>query len=103
MVEVAGGLANPWSVAFLPDGDMLVTEKPGRLRLVQSGRLREDPIRGLPEVYYRGQGGLFDVVLDPDFAQNATLYLSYAYAEGEATTTRVMRAATPQRGSVSRR
>jgi len=92
VVEVAGGLANPWSVAFLPDGDMLVTEKPGRLRLVQGGSLREDPIRGVPEVHYRGQGGLFDVVLDPDFAQNATLYLSYAYAEGEATTTRVMRA-----------
>ena len=92
VVEVAGGLASPWSVAFLPDGDMLVTEKPGRLRLVQGGRLREDPIGGVPEVHYRGQGGLFDVVLDPDFARNATLYLSYAYAEGEATTTRVMRA-----------
>ena len=92
VVEVADGLANPWSVAFLPDGDMLVTEKPGRLRLVQSGGLREAPIRGVPEVHYHGQGGLFDVVLDPDFARNATIYLSYAYAEGETTTTRVMRA-----------
>jgi aldose sugar dehydrogenase len=92
VVELAGGLAYPWSVAFLPGGGMLVTEKPGRLRLVQDGRLREAPVAGVPDVYYRDQGGLFDVVLDPDFARNRTLYLSYAYAEGGRTTTRVMRA-----------
>src|SRR4051794_26454308 len=92
VVEVAGGLAYPWSVAFLPDGGMLVTEKPGRLRLIQDGKLREAPLAGVPEVDYRDQGGLLDVALDPDFARNRTLYLSYAHAEGRANTTRVMRA-----------
>ena len=90
---MAGGLANPWWVAFLPGGDMLVTEKPGRLgwsRRAGSGASRS---AGVPEVYAHGQGGLFDVALDPGFAQNRTLYLSYAYAdEAGRTTTRVTRA-----------
>lgn len=92
VVEVAGGLENPWSVAFLPDGGMLVTERPGRLRLIENGKLRAEPIAGVPEVYAQGQGGLLDVALDPAFAQNQRIYLSYAYAEGGKTTTRVMRA-----------
>jgi glucose/arabinose dehydrogenase len=92
VVEVALGLEHPWAVAFLPDGGMLVTERPGRLRLVESGRLREAPIAGLPEVYARDQGGLLDVILDPAFAENAWIYLSYSHAEGGRTTTRVMRA-----------
>ncbi len=93
VAQVAGGLANPWCVAFLPDGDMLVTERPGRLRLVHEGRLRAEPVAGVPEVFAHGQGGLFDVALDPDFARNRTLYLSYAYAdEAGRTTTRVTRA-----------
>jgi aldose sugar dehydrogenase len=78
--------------AFLPDGGMLVTEKPGRLRLIEGGRLREEPVRGAPEVYAQDQGGLLDITLDPDFASNRTLYLSYSHAEGRANTTRVMRA-----------
>jgi glucose/arabinose dehydrogenase len=92
VTEVVGGLEHPWAVAFLPDGGMLVTERPGRLRLVENGRLREAPVEGLPEVHARDQGGLLDVVLDPDFARNRWIYLSYSYAAGGKTTTRVMRA-----------
>ncbi|HET6466998.1 MAG TPA: PQQ-dependent sugar dehydrogenase [Geminicoccaceae bacterium] len=91
--EVVGGLEHPWSVAFLPDGGMLITERPGRLRLVDAdGKLREAPVAGVPEVHAQGQGGLLDVILDPDFAENRRIYLSYAYGEGGRTTTRVMRA-----------
>jgi aldose sugar dehydrogenase len=92
VAEVAGGLAEPWGMAFLPDGDILVTEKAGRLRLVDDGALRDDPVPGVPEVTDARQGGLLDVVLDPAFPQNGTLYLSYSHEEGGRTTTRVMRA-----------
>jgi glucose/arabinose dehydrogenase len=92
LVEVAGGLANPWALAFLPGGDMLVTERPGRLRLIRDGRLEREPLAGTPKVAARGQGGLLDVVLHPDFARNRLLYLSYA-GDGEGGAgTEVMRA-----------
>jgi len=72
-------LAHPWSLAFLPDGRMLVTERPGRLRLFGAdGRLDPRPIEGLPPVRGYGQGGLLDVVVHPDFAQNQRVYFSYA-------------------------
>lgn len=78
VVTVARGLVNPWSVAFLPDGRMLVTERPGRLRLVApDGRLSK-PIGGLPAVAASGQCGLLDVLLDPQFARNGWVYWSYA-------------------------
>jgi aldose sugar dehydrogenase len=78
VVTVAEGLEQPWGLAFLPDGRMLVTEKEGRLRIVaQDGRL-SDPLDGVPEVDDGGQGGLLDVALDPDFASNRMVYLSYA-------------------------
>jgi aldose sugar dehydrogenase len=92
VVEVANGLANPWSLAFLPGGDMLVTERPGRLRLIRNGKLEREPIAGAPKVAARGQGGLLDVALHPNFAQNRFVYLSYA-ADGEGGAgTEVMRA-----------
>jgi glucose/arabinose dehydrogenase len=78
VVTVADGLAHPWGLAFLPGGDLLVTERPGRLRLVRDGRLVERPIAGVPTVNSRRQGGLLDVALHPDFATNALVYLSYA-------------------------
>jgi glucose/arabinose dehydrogenase len=78
VVPVAQGLVNPWSIAFLPNGDMLVTERPGRLRIVRNGRLLEQPVEGVPPVLARSQGGLFDVVPHPDFASNRLLYLSFA-------------------------
>ena len=72
------GLDRPWSVAFLPDGGFLVTERPGRLRVIDAqGQLMEQPVGGLPEIRARGQGGLLDVVLHPDFENNAWVYLSY--------------------------
>jgi len=72
------GLVNPWSVAFLPDGRMLVTELAGRLRLVGQGfQLDPKPIEGLPELVAQGQGGLFDVVLHPQYAQNGWIYWAY--------------------------
>jgi aldose sugar dehydrogenase len=84
IVETAArGLDHPWSLAFLPDNRMLVTERPGRLRIVsEDGRLSE-PIRGLPRIAARRQGGLLDVALDPNFAQNRAIYFSYAEDRGE--------------------
>lgn len=75
---VARGLEHPWALAFLPDGRLLVTERPGRLRIVgMDGRVSE-PLAGVPQVSARGQGGLLDVALDPRFAENRLVYLSYA-------------------------
>ena len=78
VTTVARGLDHPWSLAFLPDGRMLVTERDGRLRYVTREGALSDPIAGVPAVYAEGQGGLLDVVLDPSFAENSTIYLSYA-------------------------
>ena len=75
---VASGLQNPWAVAFLPDGKFLVTERAGRLRVVEpNGRLTK-PVEGLPDVASGGQGGLLDVLLDTDFAVNRTLYFCFS-------------------------
>ena len=76
---VSSGLDHPWSVAFLPDGGYLVSERPGRLRLIDAhGKLSPQPVEGLPPVLAHGQGGLLDVVLHPQFASNRWVYLSYA-------------------------
>lgn len=83
VVEVAAGLQNPWAVAFLPGGKMLVTERPGRLRVVAADGTLSAPVTGLPPVDARGQGGLLDVVLDPAFAKNRVIYWSYAEPSGE--------------------
>jgi len=78
VVKLVEGLEYPWSLAFLPDGRMLVTEKPGRLRIISGGKLEPRPVDGLPQVTVHGQGGLQDVVLHPDFPKNGLVYLSYA-------------------------
>lgn len=80
VVTVVEGLEHPWGLAFLPDGGMLVTERPGRLRLVRQGRLDPQPVEGLPAIAAKGQGGLLDVALHPDFAQNRLIYISFAAA-----------------------
>src|SRR5512139_2360510 len=82
---VARGLEHPWGLAFLPDGRMLVTERPGRLRLVSKDGRVSAPLAGLPAVQARGQGGLLDVALDPRFAENRLVYLSYADASDGGT------------------
>jgi glucose/arabinose dehydrogenase len=90
-VTVARGLANPWAVAFLPDGRFLVTERAGRLRIVdRDGRVGE-PVAGLPAVDAGGQCGLLDVVLDPKFADNGWVYWSYAEAGDGGNGTAVAR------------
>jgi glucose/arabinose dehydrogenase len=98
-VTVAGGLEHPWGLAFLPDGRMLVTERPGRLRIVGAdGRLSE-PLPGVPAVAARGQGGLLDVALAPDFAQSAVIYLSYSEpGDGGTAGTTVARARFTEQG-----
>jgi glucose/arabinose dehydrogenase len=75
-VESLAKLDNPWGMTFLPDGRLLITEKPGRLRVFADGKLSE-PIQGVPKVAYRGQGGLLDVEISPGFAQDKLVYLSY--------------------------
>jgi glucose/arabinose dehydrogenase len=89
---VAEGLEHPWTVAFLDDNRMLVTERAGRLRLVDERGLRQAPIAGLPQVFVSGQGGLFDVLPAPDFATSRLLYISFAHGTKEANHTRVIRA-----------
>ena len=78
VVTVAGDLQNPWGLAFLPNGKMLVTERPGRMRVVAADGKLSEPVTGLPDVDARGQGGLLDVALDPNFASNNLIYWSYA-------------------------
>ena len=94
IVTVVDGLVNPWSMAFLPSGDMLVTERPGRLRIVRDGELLARPVAGVPAVHAQGQGGLMDVVPHPDFAQNRLLYISYSKpdANGQGGATAIIRA-----------
>jgi aldose sugar dehydrogenase len=75
---VADGLDHPWAIAFLPDGDALVTERPGRLRHLSASGALSEPLAGVPEVDARDQGGLLDVAIDPNFAENRLVYLSYA-------------------------
>ena len=78
VVTVVDGLEFPWGMVFLPNGDFLVTERPGRLRIVRDGVLESEAISGVPEVWYGGQGGLLDVALGPDFAEDPWVYLSYS-------------------------
>ncbi|MBI1942591.1 MAG: PQQ-dependent sugar dehydrogenase, partial [Betaproteobacteria bacterium] len=91
VVTVAAGLEHPWSLAFLPDGRVLVTERPGRLRLIESGKLDPQPIAGLPPVTEHGQGGLFDVALHPRFADNGLVYLAYAARGADGVGTELAR------------
>ena len=92
MDVMADGLVNPWSIAFLPGGDILVTERPGRLRIIRDGLLLEEPVAGVPAVLSYNQGGLFDVMPHPDFAENGVLYLAYAHGDEKANATRLARA-----------
>jgi aldose sugar dehydrogenase len=91
-VVLAGDLENPWGLAFLPDGRMLVTERPGRLRVFEDGKGLSAPVSGVPEVAARGQGGLLDVVLHPDYAANGWIYMSHAVAHEGGARTAVSRA-----------
>jgi glucose/arabinose dehydrogenase len=92
VTEIARGLEAPWSLAFLPDGRMLVTERPGRLRIVAQDGAVSAPVSGVPEVQARGQGGLLDVVLGPSFASDRTVFFSFAQPTADGARTAVARA-----------
>ena len=92
VVTVASGLRFPWGIAFLPNGDMLVTERQGRVRLLRGGTLQGDPVAGAPEVWASGQGGLLDIERHPRFAQNRLVYLTYSKPGLRGATTALARA-----------
>lgn len=90
--RIAAGLEHPWAIAFLPDGRMLVTERAGRLRVIDSdGRLVEETIRDVPPAYVASQGGLMDIALHPKHEDNGWIYLSLAHGDRRANATRVVR------------
>lgn len=89
---VASGLAHPWALAFLPEGRFLLTERPGRLRVVEADGRVNPALRGLPEVAARGQGGLLDVLLDADFASNRTLFFCFSEPGAGGNSTALARA-----------
>jgi aldose sugar dehydrogenase len=87
VVTVASGLQHPWGMAFLPGGDILVTERAGRVRMIRENQLQQTPVAGGPEVRASGQGGLLDIELHPDFANNRLVYFTYSKpGDGGATT-----------------
>jgi glucose/arabinose dehydrogenase len=92
VVEVARGLETPWALAFLPDGRMLVSERPGRLRIVSANGELSVPLKNLPAVHAQGQGGLLDVALSPAFATDRRIYFSYAEPTARGARTAVARA-----------
>ena len=96
---VASGFVKPWSIALLPDGDILVTERPGDMKRV-SAEGAISPVSGVPPVHYSSQGGLFDIVPHPEFSANQTVYLTYAHGDAGANATRVARA-TYSEGALS--
>lgn len=89
---VLAGLEHPWGLAWLPDGALLITERPGRLRIARDGELDPTPIAGLPPIFAAGQGGLLDVAVHPQFAENQWIYLTYSHGTNDANRTRVGRA-----------
>ena len=93
VVTVADGLVQPWAIAWLPGGDALVTERPGRLRIVRGGKLLPQAVEGVPQAVFAGQGGLLEVAVHPNFATNHFLYLTYSKtkADGTGTTTALVR------------
>ena len=91
VVPIVEGLDSPWSMVFLPSGDILVTERPGRLRLIRNGKLEDEPIAGLAEIQFGTHGGLLDVALHPNFERNKWIYLTYSKGGERGVTTAVSR------------
>lgn len=91
ITAVAEGLDHPWNLTFMPDGSMLIVLQPGEIRVLRNGAL-SDPVAGVPDVYFESQGGLFEVLLDPDYTENGYVYLSYAHGTPGENRTRVARA-----------
>ncbi|WP_430540887.1 PQQ-dependent sugar dehydrogenase [Roseofilum halophilum] len=91
-VTVVENLEHPWGLTWLPDGSILITERSGQLRIVREGVLDPTPIAGVPEVFAQSQGGLLDIALHPNFADNRLVYFTYAYGNNSANRTRIARA-----------
>ena len=89
---IADGLDQPWCIAFLPNGDMLVTERAGRIRIIRDGELLSEPVSGAPEPYVQAQSGYFDILPHPDFEENNTIYFSYAQGNKNENGLRVISA-----------
>ena len=98
VVVVTRGLEHPWGLAFLPDGGLLVTERPGRLRIVRDGVLQPEPLTGVPEVYSQGLAGLMDVALHPEFAENRLVYWTYSKPAGEGARVTLARGRLTEHG-----
>src|SRR5204862_1852319 len=89
---IATGLVHPWALAFLPEGKMLVTERPGRMRIVTSEGQLSPPLKGVPDVWASGQGGLLDAITDKALSRNKTIYVCFAERSGDGGRTAVARA-----------
>jgi aldose sugar dehydrogenase len=100
-VSVVARLSHPWAIAFLPDGSMLVTERPGRLRVVRQGVLDPQPVSGVPQVRTDGNGGLMDVALHPQFAANGLVYLTYTKPVGNGRGAPALARGRLQNGSLA--
>jgi aldose sugar dehydrogenase len=88
---LATGLSHPWGMAFLPDGRILIAERPGNLRIWENGKLLPDPVQGLPDIWSHGQGGLLEVQLHPDFSNNNLIYLGFSKRTGDIGNTAIAR------------
>ena len=89
---VASGFDQAWAHEFLPNGDILVTERVGNIKVVRDGKILSQAVSNVPESYYAGQGGLLDIMLDSDFSNNRTVYLSYAFGSPDGNATRLISA-----------
>ena len=98
---IAEGLSSPWALAFLPDGALLVTERSGTMRILREGR-KSNPLQGVPKVFARGQGGLLDVALAPDFAQSGLIYFTYSEPGKGGAGTALARARLERKGNGGR-
>jgi aldose sugar dehydrogenase len=101
--KVVGGLEVPWSIVWAPDGRMIVTERPGRVRVVENGTLRPKPLLTVLDVEESGESGLMSVALHPQFSSNRFIYLSYAYTSGDGISVRVVRFREAPEGFVDRK
>src|SRR5689334_11612013 len=100
---VAGGLQVPWSINFLPDGRIIFTERPGRLRVIENGKLRPEPLMTISDVEARSESGLMGLTLHPQFASNHQIYLCYAYDSGNGQRDRVVRYREAENGLTDRK
>ncbi len=91
MEVIVDGLENPWGMVWISDSEILITERPGRLRIVRDGELQEEPVNGLPDIYVDGQGGLLDITKHPEFEENSLIYITYSAGDEDKNRTTIGR------------